>query len=290
MPNLLLIHGNGGARARFRPFLDLLEQKGPASLQAVVPELPGFEGRPLPPGDGSWGPFIEALQSAVYAKKDEPWILYGHGIGGSLLLEWAARGWLLPDGSQFQPQHIILHACIGASLEHRFFPKLMKPRPVRRLMQQLIAWPALQPLWERRLFQNPANIPATLRRQFFRDYQTCAAFSVFFDLITPSWYRKVQQKVKKERFYFIWGEQERVVASKYLTYWQQGFPNATFDIIPGWDHFPMLDHPEAFYEKIISVILSVDGSWLPRQATDNHRTTATNTNFTSPPNDQAPAT
>lgn len=129
----------------------------------------------------------------------------------------------------------------------------MQPRLIRHFMQRLIAWPVLQPLWERRLFQNAAGIPGLLRRQFFHDYQTCAAFPVFFDLITSSWYQQVQQQLKQERFYFIWGEQERVVASKYLTYWRQGFPNATFDIVPGWGHFPMLDHPEAFYDKIINL-------------------------------------
>lgn len=254
MTKLLLLHGNGGARARFRPFLGLLGSRGPEHLSAVVPELPGFEGRPLPEGDRSWRPFIEALQRTVEEHGvDGRWIFYGHGIGGSLLLEWASLGWPLAGGGRINPQQVILHGSIGASLEHRFFPKLMRPRAVRRLMQWLIAWPALQPVWERRLFLYPERIPADLRRQFFRDYQTCAAFSLFFDLITPQWYRSVQRQLQQERFYFIWGEKERVVASRFLKYWRQDFPHSTFDIVPGWDHFPMLDQPEEFYEKIIGL-------------------------------------
>ena len=254
MAKLLLVHGNGGAGARFRPFLELLNSKGPASLTAVVPKLPGFEGRPLPEGDKSWQPFIDTLQQTIEAHgSGSPWIFYGHGIGGSLLLEWASRGWALADGSKVSLQGVILHGCIGASLEHRFFPKLMKPLAVRRLMQRLIAWPALQPVWERRLFLYPERIPGSLRQQFFLDYKTCAAFSLFFDLITPAWYQTVQEQLQAEKFYFIWGDKERVVASHFLKYWQQDFPHSTFDVVPGWDHFPMLDQPKAFYDKIVGL-------------------------------------
>ncbi len=253
MPNLLLLHGNGGASTRFSPFLRLLRERGPEKVNAVIPRLPGFEGRPLPEGN-SWEPFIRALQEAIQGREEEEWVLYGHGIGGSLLLEWASRGYPLADGQSLDPQSVILHGIIGASLEHRFFPKLMQPMAVRRLIQGLVATPLLQPLWEKRLFQSPEAIPAELRRQFFRDYRTCAAFPLFFDLITPHWYRQVQRKLAQERFHFIWGNEERVVASRFLKYWKRDFPHSHFDIVEGWDHFPMLDQPEAFYKKIIQLI------------------------------------
>ncbi|MCB0566393.1 MAG: alpha/beta hydrolase [Phaeodactylibacter sp.] len=254
MTKLLLLHGNGGAGARFQPFLQLLGSEAAGHVTALAPKLPGFEGRPLPEGDIGWTPFLDALQRSVeQAGKDGEWVLYGHGIGGSLLLEWASRGWPLADGSRLEPHRVILHGCIGASLQHRLFPKLMQPKVVRRLMQGLIAWPALQPIWERRLFLHPERIPSGLRRQFFRDYKTCAAFSLFFDLITPAWYQTVQEQLQAEKFYFIWGDKERVVASHFLKYWQQDFPHSTFDVVPGWDHFPMLDQPKAFYDKIVGL-------------------------------------
>ena len=34
-------------------------------FQAVLPELPGFDGRPLPGGQPRWEPFLEVLQAAV---------------------------------------------------------------------------------------------------------------------------------------------------------------------------------------------------------------------------------
>ncbi|NBC07069.1 MAG: alpha/beta fold hydrolase [Bacteroidetes bacterium] len=249
MKKLLLLHGNGGGRTRFLPFLTLHEQQQ-AEFEIILPELPGFDGRPLPGKQPSWGPFIAALQRAVASDPKAEWVFYGHGIGGSLLLEWASQGWNMPENRVVQPEKVLLHGIIGASLEHRFFPKLMRPMPVRQLMQRLIAWPTMRPVWEKRLFQQPGVIPLDIRKQFFRDYARCAAFPVFFDLITPDWYRRVQQQLSELPFEFIWGEEERVVASRYLTYWKRDFPSAHFDIVPGWDHFPMLDAPEAFYHYL----------------------------------------
>ena len=249
-----MVHGNGGASTRFALFQDLLEERGPASLQLRLPELPGFDGRPLPPqAKISWEPFLAPLRALLHSELDEPWIFYGHGIGGSLLLEWAAREWSLSNGSAARPSRVILHGSIGASLEHRLFPQLMRPAPVRALAQWLIHQPLLQQCWERKLFQHPERIPPALRRRFFSDYRHCAAFPVFFDLITPEWYRRVQRKTEHHPFYFLWGDRERVVASRYLRYWRRDFPRATFEVVPGWDHFPMLDHPEAFHQKIVGL-------------------------------------
>lgn len=247
--NLLLLHGNGGATSRFRLFRDeVTRQEWP--IRVVVPELPGFEGRPLPDTPAGWAPFLEAVAAAVAPYATERWAVYGHGIGGSLLLEWAARGWPLPDGVPFTPERVLLHAPVGASLQHRFFPRLMRPRPLRSFIHWLIYQPALQTLWERKLFLFPERIPAELRRQFFTDYRQCAAFPVFFDLITPAWYRSVLDRLTAADFHFIWGERERVIASQFVDYWRRDFPAARFTIVPDWDHFPMLEQVPDFISRM----------------------------------------
>lgn len=251
--NLLLIHGNGGANARFQLMLEYARTQSP-ELRMHLPLLPGFEGRPLPPSQDVWALFIEALGRVVATAPDEQWILYGHGIGGSMLLEWAARDWILPNGKTFQPDQIIMHSIIGASLQARWFPKLMKLYPMRRFIHWLIYQPALRPRWEKRLFLEPQNIPAALRTRFFEDYRACAAFEVLFDLITPRWYKKVQAKTHKEPFYFLWGGQERVVAANFLDFWRNDYPAAQFEVVEDWDHFPMLETPKAFYHKLMDII------------------------------------
>lgn len=248
--NILMVHGNGGAKTRFQLFKEKVD-KETVSLGVYLPELPGFEGRPLPEASDYWTLFLRHLGQIVLSDQKKPWIVYGHGIGGSILLEWAARNWILPDRSFFRPEQVILHGIIGASLEQRLFPKVMKWPPIRHLLHRLIYTPWLQPFWERRLFIDPEAIPKALRDQFFLDYRNCRAFPVFFDLITPAWYRQVQSVTAWESFHFIWGSEERVVAAKFLDYWKKDYPNATFEVVEGWDHFPMLEQPEAFYKKII---------------------------------------
>lgn len=252
--NLLLIHGNGGANARFQLFLEVARKEKPSKLRIHLPLLPGFEGRPFPKAEDQWAPLLQALGEVVQQAPEEKWVLYGHGVGGSMLLEWAKRGWSLPNGHRFQPHDVIMHSIIGASLQARWFPKVMALKPVRSLIHQLNPNQQLRPRWEKKLFLKPSHIPKRIRTQFFEDYRQCAAFPILFDLITPQWYDQVKDELSAQDYYFLWGGEERVVAAQYLEFWKRDFPKARFEIVPEWDHFPMLETPEAFYHKIIEIL------------------------------------
>ncbi|MEO0896348.1 MAG: alpha/beta hydrolase [Bacteroidota bacterium] len=251
MAKILFLHGNGGGKSRFRPFLKYIHQQD-IQLDVVVPDLSGFEGRPFPRDKEPWDILIEDISSVI--DPDENWILYGHGIGGSMLLEWASRGFPLANGDSLSPQKVILHSIIGASLHKRFFPKLMKPLWIRKGMQAMIASPALRPMWARRLFRNPSEIAPRIIHRFFDDYKSCEAFPMFFDIITPAWYQEIQSKLGAESYLFIWGGEERVIKAKYLDLWKKDFPNSEFVIFPSWDHFPMLDDIEDFTEKMLNFL------------------------------------
>ncbi|MCI4669361.1 MAG: alpha/beta hydrolase [Bacteroidia bacterium] len=251
MSEILMLHGNGGGKTRFKPFLTHIHKRE-MSLSVHVPELSGFDGRPLEKSNDYWGLFIKEMGSLIDPTKD--WVLYGHGIGGSMILEWAYRDFILPDGSHFKPKKIVLHAIIGASLHKRFFPQLMKPLWIRHTMKGMISNPILRPLWVRRLFRDPSRIPSKILHRFFDDYAQSEAFSVFFDMIDVPWYNKVREKLSEEEFFFIWGERERIIKSKYLDLWKQDFPNSDFVVVPEWDHFPMLDEVEDFTEKMLNFL------------------------------------
>ena len=248
-----MLHGNGGANARFERFVDKVQSEQ-VNFEVVLPQLPGFEGRPLPKAKDQWLPFLEALSTTVEQSPEAEWIFYGHGIGGSILMEWAARDWQSSIANNIKPKAVILHSCIGASLKERFFPKLMKPMPMRLLIKKMIGASFLQPFWEKKLFLFPDCIPVHLRKQFFEDYRRCAAFTTFFDLITPQWYEVVQQQLKNQPFHFMWGDKERVVASKYLDLWKADFPNSEFHLVKDWDHFPMLEQVDSFYGEMVQLI------------------------------------
>lgn len=246
-----MIHGNGGGKTRFKPFLAHINKKE-LDLSVHIPSLPGFDERPLPKSTDYWEPFIQEMGNCIDPQKN--WILYGHGIGGSMILEWAYRDFILPDGNTFIPQKIILHGIIGASLHKRLFPQLMKPMWIRTGMQAMISNPILRPLWIKRLFRNPANIPSKVLHRFFDDYAGSEAFPVFFDLITTEWYKKVRKKLADEKFFFVWGDRERIIKSKHLELWKKDFPNSSFTVIPDWDHFPMLEEVEDFSEKMLNFL------------------------------------
>ncbi|RMG54254.1 MAG: alpha/beta hydrolase, partial [Bacteroidetes bacterium] len=165
-----------------------------------------------------------------------------------------ARGYRFPGGRVLRPRRLILHSIIGASLHKRWFPWLMRPRLIRRLIQRLVAASWMQPIWERRLFRQREAIPADLRRQFFADYGRCAAFPVFFDLITVDWYRRTRDKIQTEQPVLLWGGKERVVSARYLELWRADLPQATIELVPDWDHFPMLDAPADFSRKFVTLV------------------------------------
>ncbi|MEO0473252.1 MAG: alpha/beta hydrolase [Bacteroidota bacterium] len=250
MTHVLVLHGNGGSRTRFIPLLRKMMIEHP-EINLVIPQLSGFDGRVLPPSDNYWDLFLEDVYAAVAENIEEEWVLYGHGIGGSLLMELAARDFTFPNGQQLKVRKVYLHSIIGAALHTRKFPLLMKPMALRKFGKWLVTRAMLRPMWEKRLFQNPEEIPLFLREQFFIDYTICDAFVVFFDLITVPWYREVRSKTHDYPFHLIWGKEERVVKVEVLDLWREDFPKATVEIVADWDHFPMLEQPEAFAEKFL---------------------------------------
>ncbi len=104
-------------------------------------------------------------------------MVLGHGIGGSIALDMVQRHDI--DG-------LILHAPVGTRLEKRWFPRLMKPEPVRTLIKWGISSRVTRPLIGRRFFSR--NVPTDYRNQFLDEYGRADSFSQMFDIITPEWW------------------------------------------------------------------------------------------------------
>ena len=177
------------------------------------------------------------------------WRLNSIGVGGPIMVLGQRRVCLPSKGNPSR----VYRCFAGTSV---FSQKLMKPLFLRKFIHWLIYQPWLRKRWEQKLFLFPEKIPLEIRNQFFEDYPRCEAFPVLFDLIDADWYRSVQKRVGEEPFYFLWGEKERVIAAKHLQYWQKDFPNATFEVVPEWDHFPMLDQPTEFCDYLYTKFLT----------------------------------
>lgn len=228
--SLVLVHGNGGGAFRF----DRVLPHAPPDVRLHAVTLPGFGGRPADPALRTMADYAHALAREV-ALAPRPKVVLGHGIGASLVLE-------LVQHSAGEVDGMILHAPVGARLEQRWFPRLMRPRWMRELGKQAIAAPLLRPLWRRLLFRQP--VPDDYLRRFFAEYSECAAFGQMFDLITPEWFASLQAAPVKGAL--LWGGRERVLRAGQAAEFRRLAPLATLEIVPHWDHFPMIEQPREY--------------------------------------------
>lgn len=231
---IIAVHGNGGGGFRF----SMLAERVPPDVRFIAPDLPGFgsAGRVAPLA--TMRAYADWLADVVEATA-APRVLLGHGIGGAFVLELLQRHHDLVSG-------VILHAPVGARLEQRRFPALMRPRFVRWLLKQAVASPVLRPIWRRRFFRAP--VPDRIAAAFFGNYRRCAAFSAMFDMITPRWFNSlVPVHVPAV---LLWGGRERVLSPAQAPAYQEVLPNAEIVIEPDWDHFPMLDAPASYARRI----------------------------------------
>jgi pimeloyl-ACP methyl ester carboxylesterase len=234
---LALVHGNGGGGYRFermRPFV-------PDEIRFEPLTLPGFGGVRARPMPASMLQFAEALRNRLLGLPG-PRVVLGHGIGGSIVLEMLRR---FPDAADA----VILHAPVGADLDRRLFPWVMRPRWVRELGKRAFAARLLRPMWRRLLFRGDA--PAAYLDRFFEDYARCDSFSTMFDILTPEWFASLRP-VETPGF-LLWGGKERVLKQEQAERFAPLLPRCKTHLVSGWDHFPMIDAPAEYARVVLSL-------------------------------------
>lgn len=237
--SLIAIHGNGGGGFRFH----LLEGRLPPHLALFSVTLPGFGFAPPDPGIRSLKGFADWLASEVVADAPRPRYLLGHGIGGSIACEFLQHHRHLVDG-------VILHAPVGAHLDRRWFPRLMRLPGMRPLAQWMLGTPLLTPLWRRLLFRRP--VPREVLRRFFAEYRACTIFGQLFDWINASWFHGLQ-RVDVPTI-LLWGEKERVLRSGQAEAFARLLPTHQRVLVPDWDHFPMLETPDDYARVLVDAL------------------------------------
>jgi len=237
--SLIAIHGNGGGGFRFerlKPFI-------PSSVNFLAPTLPGFAEVKRDPNLKTLKDYAFKLREMI-ASQAKPMILLGTGIGGSIALEFLQH-------FEREVQGLILHAPVGTRLNQRLFPKLMKPVFVRRFGQWLFSSTLARPLFKPLLFQSPEQIPADYLKKFFDEYRRCEAFAEMFDIINDAWFKSLRPS--NIPAVLLWGEKERVLTPDQAHDYQTLLPNSIIKLVPNWNHFPMIEQPEAFAREVISL-------------------------------------
>lgn len=233
---LVAVHGNGGGAFRFervKPFI-------PAVVRFHAVTLPGFAGAPADASLRTLHDYAAYLAGLLKAEP-RPLIVLGHGIGGSIALELAQHAAPL-DG-------LILHAPVGARLESRLLPRLMSLPGTRSIGRRLFSSRLARPLFKRLLFSRP--VPTAYLERFFEEYRRCAIFEQMFDLITPEWFTSLRPVDRPAAL--LWGQRERVLRVEQLDDYRALLPRRLVRIMPGWDHFPMIEQPQEYAGEIVKL-------------------------------------
>ena len=232
---VIALHGNGGGAhryARTAPHFD-----AGVALEALT--LPGFAREPRDPAIRDLSGFAEHVAQAI-ASIPRPRMLLGHGIGGSIALEFVQRHAAEIDA-------LILHAPVGARLDQRRFPALMRIPGARGTARRLLASRVFRPIWRRLFFDE--TVPRDYLDRFFSEYGSCTAFADMFDWITAPWFNGLEPV--NTRTALVWGEREKILSPDHIADYTRLVPNHFVRRIPEWDHFPMIDRPED-YARVIS--------------------------------------
>jgi pimeloyl-ACP methyl ester carboxylesterase len=220
---------------------ELLAPHVPPEVHWRSVTLPGFQGVPDRSDLTSMHAYGAVLAELVEkAATTQPVVLLGHGIGGSIALEMVQRHASLIDG-------LILHAPVGANLDTRLFPRVMKRPIVRRLAKTIISSPLPRPLLRRAFFD--AKVDRAYLDRFFNEYKRCNAFSRMFDIITQPWFDGLSPVTIPT--VLLWGSGDRVLDASQRTAFDRVLPNSRTVSIEGWDHFPMIEQPEEYAINVV---------------------------------------
>ena len=235
MIHLVAVHGNGGGGMRF----DRLPRPLADDVVLHAPTLPGFGGRPLGAVAGV-GDLAAALADAL-PSTDDPVVLLGHGIGGSVALQLLADE---PDAVDA----LVLHAPVGTRLDTRWFPRLLRPRWVRAVVQWTIASRLLRPLWRRTIVR---DVPRPWADEFLDGYRDAEAFGAMFDWLTAAWFDALPPRALPS--VLLWGADDRVLGADQRADYHRVLPRATERTVPGWGHFPMLTDPDGNAAELVAL-------------------------------------
>ncbi|CAN5140595.1 hypothetical protein BH23ACT9_BH23ACT9_26490 [soil metagenome] len=233
--SLLAVHGNGGGGDRFRWMAPHL----PTDIALQAPTLPGFGGRLADPAITDVGGYAAVLATDLVAMP-RPRVVLGTGIGGSYALELLRHHAAEVDG-------VILHAPVGPRLDTRLFPKVMRRPAVAETARRLIGSQRLRPLIARRFFQR--GTAENRVDSVLNGYEGCSVFAQQFQIIDAAWWNSLP--LAETPAVVLWGGEERVLASDMAEDMRAVLRDPQIQIVPGWDHFPMVDTP-AHYAEVVS--------------------------------------
>ena len=236
---LLFLHAGEGL-APERPWLELLSRR----FRVIAPWHPGYGNSPLIDGSGSVDDIAYLYLDLAAALKLDNALLVGACLGG-----WVAAEMMVRSTARFS--HLVLVDPLGIKIggrEERDIADMHALAPTEYLK---LAWadPA----------KGEVDFTQLSEDQLAAIVQARNAFTLYgwkpymHNPRLKRWLHRIDVPTL-----LLWGAEDRIVTPAYGKGWGQAIPGARIEMIPQAGHFPHLEQPDAFVERL-SVFVDKNG-------------------------------
>jgi pimeloyl-ACP methyl ester carboxylesterase len=266
-PDVLLLHGLGGAKTSFLPIAAALATR----FRVHAVDLPGFGASSKPllaPYTARY--FAETVREAMDALGIARAHLVGNSMGGRVAVEVALR-------HPGRVRRLGLLCPAVAFVRRVFHPVVRLVRPELGMLPHGLARPLVEGQL-RAMFADPAAVdPALLEaaaEAFHRTYRSAGARAAFLAaarnlyLDAPFGPRGFYPRLAdlEAPALFLWGELDRVIDPGFSRHVAEWLPGAEQLVLPGCGHVPQVERPAQTAALVRDFLLAARAPALPAAA------------------------
>jgi pimeloyl-ACP methyl ester carboxylesterase len=232
---LLLLHGFKTVQAR-APFLDLLGQHA----EIIAPSHPGFGHSPRPDDFDSVYDLVHLYLEVLETLRHDKVTLVGLSFGGWLAAEVAVS-------CRHRLDKLVLVDAVGIKVSDRETPDILdvfntSPREVqRRSWHDADTWaPDFDAMSDDELIVH------------HRNWEALCLYGWHPYMYNPHlrrWLGRIAVPTL-----LLWGASDRIVTPAYGRAYADSIPGSRFEVIEGAGHYPEIEQPEAFVERVAAFL------------------------------------
>jgi len=245
---LLLLHGLGGTKITWTPFLAQLAR----DHRLIVPDLPGHGGSAKPRSDYSPRFFARVMTGLLDAMGVDRAVVVGNSMGGRVAVELALRS---PD----RVSGLVLLSPAVPGIRWRLVMGFTRVFPTE---VGAIPFPLRERWMEvaiKRLFADPGSLPpagyAMAAGEFIRIYREPMARMAFFaslrQIVTerPDPFYASLRAIAQPTL-VVFGDRDRLVPPRLGVRLVENLPDARLVVLPGVGHVPQFEAPETTLQLV----------------------------------------
>jgi magnesium chelatase accessory protein len=245
-PDLLLLHGTGGANHSWRDVAPMLA----AHFRVIAPDLPGHGFTSAPETHRFSLPEMAKSLNALLKKCDvQPQLAIGHSAGAAILIEMALRGFMTPKAI------IGINAALMpfGGIAQKLFPSMARLLVLNPVAPRFFSWTASERAVERLLEGTGSRLTSfgndLYRRLFAKSGHAHAALGMMAKWELEPLIGAIQNL--KTSLHLIVGERDSAVPPSDAKAIQKRHPSATITTIARAGHLAHEERPEETVAEIL---------------------------------------